>query len=444
MLGAVAGAGVLAVAGGLFSISGAGGSPSTQPTQSAQSSPSSQSVAAGGSAAPAPAVDALTKTIMLAQQMLVSRPQDYATWAALGLGYVQQAKATVDPSYYGKAEGAVARSLALNTSVNFSGWGARAALKAAEHDFRGARAAALRGISIDGYDSELYGALADADTQLGAYDQAAAAVQRMNQLRPGVAAFTRASYVFELRGQVLRAQSALDMALQDSPDPADIAFAQDYLGELALNYGGDARAALQHFHAGLQADPRDFASLAGQAKAEAALGQLGRALVDYRAVVSAVPQPQYVLELGELEQSQHNPDAARQYALFRTEEQLFTANGVTLDTEPTLFEADHGDPAAALRYAAAGWRVRPFLEMADAYSWAEYVNGHYPAALGWADKAAATGWRNALFLFHRGMIEKALGRSAAASTDLHAALTLNPHFNPLQAPVAQHALTALQ
>jgi len=235
----------------------------------------------------------------------------------------------------------------------------------------------------------------------------------MNQLRPGVAAFTRASYVFELRGQVPRARSALDLALQ-------------------------------HFHAGLQADPRDFASLAGQAKAEAALGQLGRALVDYRAVVSAVPQPQYVLELGELEQSQHNPDAARQYALFRTEEQLFTANGVTLDTEPTLFEADHGDPAAALRYAAAGWRVRPFLEMADAYSWAEYVNGHYPAALGWADKAAATGWRNALFLFHRGMIEKALGRSAAASTDLHAALTLNPHFNPLQAPVAQHALTALQ
>jgi len=80
-------------------------------------------VAVGGSGAPAAAVDALTKTLMLAQQMLVSRPQDYATWAALGLGYVQQAKATVDPSYYGKAEGAVARSLALNTSVNFSGWG---------------------------------------------------------------------------------------------------------------------------------------------------------------------------------------------------------------------------------------------------------------------------------------------------------------------------------
>jgi len=115
VLGAVAGAGVLAVAGGLFTSSGAGGSPSTQPTQS------SQSVAAGGSAAPAAAVDTLTKTILLAQQMLVSRPQDYATWAALGLGYVQQAKATVDPSYYGKAEGAVARSLALNSTGNFSG-----------------------------------------------------------------------------------------------------------------------------------------------------------------------------------------------------------------------------------------------------------------------------------------------------------------------------------
>ncbi len=70
---------------------------------------------------------------------------------------MQQANATVDPSCYGKAEGAVARSLALNTSVNFSSWAAGAALKAAEHDFRGGRAAALPAISIDGYDSELYG-----------------------------------------------------------------------------------------------------------------------------------------------------------------------------------------------------------------------------------------------------------------------------------------------
>jgi len=35
------------------------------------------------------------------------------------------------------------------------------------------------------------------------------------------------------------------------------------------------------------------------------------------------------------------------------------------------------------------------------------------------------------------MIENSLGQSAAAQADLTQALTINPHFNPLQAPIAQ-------
>ncbi len=429
----LAGSAVVALVVGVFAVGSLGGA-----RKGGKAEPSSNVPAQ-----PAAPISLLAKGITAAQRTLAQNPKDYATWADLGLGYVQQAKATVDPSYYGKAEGAVARSLSLNTTENFKGWGARAALKAAEHDFRAARDAALRGIKIDGYNSVLYGALGDAYTQLGEYDKAAAAIDKMNQLRPGVSSFTRASYVFELRGNVPRARAALEQALSDTSDPGNIAFTQNYLAELAFNYGGDAKGALQHFQAGLLADPSDKTLLAGKAKAEAALGQTKQALTNYRTVVSTVPQPQYVLELAELEQSLHDPDAKRQYALFHTEEQLFIANGVTLDVEPTLFEADHGNPAKALQYAAAGWKVRPFLEMADAYAWAEYVNGHYPAAMAWAAKASSTGWRNALFLYHRGMIEKAMGQAAAARTDLRASLAVNPHFNVLQVPMARATLASL-
>lgn len=429
----LAGSAVVALVVGVFAVGSLGGARNGGKAEPSSSVPAQ-------AAAP---TSLLTKGITAAQRTLAMNPKDYATWADLGLGYVQQAKATVDPSYYGKAEGAVTRSLSLNTTENFKGWGARAALKAAEHDFRAARDAALRGIKIDGYNSVLYGALGDAYTQLGEYDKAAAAIDKMNQLRPGVSSFTRASYVFELRGNVPRARAALEQALSDTSDPGNIAFTQNYLAELAFNYGGDAKGALQHFQAGLLADPSDKTLLAGKAKAEAALGQTKQALTDYRTVVSTVPQPQYVLELAELEQSLNNPDAKRQYALFHTEEQLFIANGVTLDVESTLFEADHGNPAKALQYAAAGWKVRPFLEMADAYAWAEYVNGHYPAAMAWAEKASSTGWRNALFLYHRGMIEKAMGQTAAARTDLRASLAVNPHFNVLQVPMARSTLASL-
>ena len=429
--GAVAALAAGLLAAGALGGSPTGGSPTDSATDAATSAPAS-----GPS-------DPLARGIAEAQARLTEQPQDYRTWADLGLAYVQQAKITVDPSYYAKAVGAVDRSLMLDRRQNYSGWAAKAALQNALHDFTGARTAAMKGIAINGYNSTLYGALADAETQLGRYDEAAAAVDRMNQLLPGVPAFTRASYVLELRGDVKGARSALDRALQDSPNGSDVSFVQNYLGELAFNYGGDARAALGHFQAGLAASPKDFVLLAGKAKAEAALGQVEQALADYRTVVNAIPQPQYVLELGELEQQQKDPDATRQYALFHTEEQLFSAAGVALDTEPTLFEADHGDKAKALQYCASGWKIRPFLEMADACAWANYVNGRYAEALGWSRRALATNWPNALLLFHRGMIQQALGDKAAAKADLSKALATNPHFNVLQAPIATAALAAL-
>ena len=430
----VSGGAVVALAIGLLTTFSLVGSPDRR------SDPPSTSP----STAPAAVQDPLAQSIAAAQAHLVARPDDYQTWADLGLAYVQRAKITVDPSYYAKATGAVARSLKLDATKNFAGYGAQAALQNGLHNFTAARDAALTGIAINRFNSTLFGALGDAYTQLGEYDKAAAAIDTMNRLLPGVPAFTRASYVLELRGDIGGSQAALERALQDSANGAGTSFAQNALGELAFNYGGNAAAALRHFQAGLDAAPKDFTLLAGRAKAEVALGQTQQALTDYRTVVNAIPQPQYVLELAELEQSLRDPDAARQYALFRTEERLFQSAGVALDVEPTLFEADHGDAKQALTFCAAGWKVRPFLEMADACAWANYVNKRYPEALGWAGKAASTGWHNALFLFHRGMIEAAMGNRAAARTDLANALALNPHFNVLQAPVARQSLAGLR
>ena len=419
-------AGALAV--GLFVAGALGGTPPRDPGSTSTGRPR-----------PAPG---LAGAITAAQAQLKATPTDSRTWAALGIDYVSQAKATVDPSYYPKAEGAVAKSLALDSTTNDIGYAALAALKNAEHEFPAALAAAQKGLRINAYSSTLYGALGDALTQLGRYAEAAKAIDTMNTLRPGLPAFTRASYVFELRGDIPNARRALDRALQDAASSGDTAYARTYLGELHLNYGGDAAGALAQFQAGRAADPTDYGSRAGEAKALAALGRTADALAAYSSLVSAVPQPQYVLEYAELLQSQHDPSAARQYALFRTEEALFRANSVVLDTEPTLFEADHGSPALALQYARAGWQSRPFLEMADAYAWALYANKRYAEALQWSDRALATGWTNALFHFHRGMIERQLGRSAAARTDLQRALTLNAHFNVLQAATARTALTS--
>lgn len=162
--------------------------------------------------------------------------------------------------------------------------------------------------------------------------------------------------------------------------------------------------------------------------------------------VSSPPDlAQYVVELGELYESLgYSGNAKQEYALFRAEEQLFASNGVTLDTDATLFNADHGDPVEALKYGEAGIKIRPFVEMDDAYAWALHKNGRDREALVYARMATSLGMRSALFHFHLGVIEADLGDREAARADLAEALRINPLFNPLQAPVARTMLTRLE
>jgi len=385
----------------------------------------------------------LLRGIAIAQESLRKNPANYKLWAELALGYVRQATSTNDPSFYAKAEGAAQRSLELDTKNNFLGYAALAAVRNGRHDFRGALRAADSGLKIASFNATLYGARGDALTQLGRYAEATAAIERMNQLQPGLPAFTRASYVLELRGDVAGARAALERSLELAASPADKAFVQQFLGELAIRYGGGAQKALEHYDAGLKAQPGYPPLLAARGKANAALGRIEAAKADYTRAGAALPTPGLVLEYANFLESLRDPAAAAQYELFGVQAKLYEAAGVALEVEGTLFEAERGDPKKALELAAEGWRIRPFVEMADAYAWAFYANRRYAEALVWSKRAFVSGWRPALALYHRGMIQNALGDKRAARADLSAALKQDPMFDALGAQRAAQVLQTL-
>ncbi|MEU8922480.1 tetratricopeptide repeat protein [Kitasatospora sp. NPDC048545] len=377
------------------------------------------------------------------QEHLRTVPSDALAMASLGLAYVQQAKITADPSYYPKAEAVLTRSLETDPAENFTAMAGMAALDAARHDFTAALDWSQRAITVNPDSSTLYGTLADAYTQLGRYPESFDAVQRMVDLKPGTPSLARASYTWELRGDPTAATAAMTRALDDANTPADRAFARYHLSQLALD-NGDPKTALTHADAGLRTAPGTASLLEARAKAEAALGDTASAVADLRRAVTLVPQPEYVLELGELLQSLgRTAEAQQQYQVFRAEQRLFTDNGVALDTDAALFEADHGDPAEALAIAEHGLTTRPFLEMHDAYAWALHAGGRDQEALAQSDEALALGMRNALFHYHRAVILQGLGQLGRARAELETALAINPAFHPLHAPAARAALTEL-
>ena len=89
---------------------------------------------------------------------------------------------------------------------------------------------------------------------------------------------------------------------------------------------------------------------AGLARVAWERGDLGAAIRGYRWVVARLPLPEYVIALGDLYtmagRAQQADDA---YALAATEATLFRANGVNVDVELALFEADHGDTGGGAR-----------------------------------------------------------------------------------------------
>ncbi len=381
--------------------------------------------------------------ISAAQQRLHRVPQDWSTWAQLGSAYVQQARITADPSYYPKAQDALQRSLDLSSASNWQAMVGMGALANARHDFGGALDWGRKAQQVNPSNGSVYGVIADALTQLGQYPQARDAVQQMLNLAPGVSSFTRASYDFEEHGQVAQARDALNRALQFATDPSDIAICRYYLGELAFN-NGDLPEARNQYQAGLAADPTYHILDAGLAKVDAASGHIAKAIDEYDHVVQLLPLPQLVVEYGDVLTSAGQPaEARRQYDLFVTEQQLFTANGVADHLTSAAFQADHGQPAQALAEAWAEWDTRHSVPAADALAWALHRNGQHTQALSYATTATSLGWRNATFLYHRGAIEASLGQTDQARTDLNDALRINPNFDILQAPAARQLLTSL-
>lgn len=376
------------------------------------------------------------------QQHLREHPRDHRGWAELGLAYVEAARVGADPTYYAKADQALARARRLAPADDLALTGA-ATLAAARHDFASARTLADQALVANPFSAQAKAVRADALTELGDYRAALVAARQADQLEPGTATFARLSYAAELRGDLPGATRLMTGAREAAGSPESFAFAAAHLGELA-RAGGDWSAAARHYATALGAVPTYPLAIVGRARLAVAAGDLRAAERDYTGVVRRLPLPEYVVELGELYQATGRPALARQqYAVAAAAAALARANGVGTDLETALFGADHGDARAALRAARAEWARRHSIHAADALGWALHAAGRDRAALPFVRAATALGTRDARLLLHRGVVEAAAGSPAAARAHLTAALRIDGGSSPLRERAAQSLLARL-
>ena len=374
------------------------------------------------------------------QRTLRDDPANATAYVALGDLYLQRARDTSDPGYYGRAEQAFssARRLTPTDAGALTGLGT---LALARHEFSDALELGLDAKRLAPESHRPLAVVADAQVELGRYDAAARTLERMVALKPNLASYARISYFRELHGDLSGATEAMLLAASSGSGSAEnVAYVQTLLGNLELMRGnvGNARTA---YRMALLGPTSYLPARAGLARIDAARGDLAGAIRRYRGIVARQPLPEYAVALGEAELAAGRRGAARRdLGVVHAQARLLRAAGVNVDLEIALFEADHGSATAAVRLARRAFAAAPSVRSADALGWALTRAGQPKEGLAHARRALRLGSLDPSFLYHAGIAARAAGRPALAERWLGRALERPAALSPYHVRIARRAL----
>jgi len=391
------------------------------------------------------------------QTRVQSHPKDPAAYSALGAAFFQHARETGDVEDFEQAERALNRSLDLN-STDFSAaaaYSTMAEVCMGEHRFSDAVTYAQKALSLGSGDLSPFAIVGDANADMGEYERAAIAYSRLDVSGESAAdphnvyvRDSRTSYLKfvsgDTRGAIRLMQSAVAAGTEARLPAENLAWLYYELGEYE-SQAGDVAAANHAYLAALNIHPGDYRALAGLGKLRGNQGRYAEAIQLYQSAVAVVPMPMYVAELGDMYTKAGNTaEAKKQYQLVEYIGLLGHINQVLHNRDLALFYADHDIKLdEALTLAHKEFEVRHDIYTWDALAWALYKNGKYQEASDAMDHALRPGARDALLLFHAGMIASRLGQTSQAKERLQSALSINPHFHVIYSEVAQQQLKTL-
>ncbi|HZG01693.1 MAG TPA: tetratricopeptide repeat protein [Chitinophagales bacterium] len=356
------------------------------------------------------------------KEKIAQNPNDVKPRLQLAMIYMNEARITGNADYHQGVVKILDDVIAVEPN-NFEAHVFKAGTAMSLHQFKTAEALAEKAKSINPDNAYVYGILVDANVELGRYDEAVAAANKMQELKPSLEAYARVSYLREIFGDYDGAIEAMKMAVEAGAAGMESAeWARVALGDLYLNTGklDEARA---QYEAALHFRPNYPAAEIGLAKVEKANKNYDAAIGHTENAIRVVSESFYVAQLGELYALKGDEKKAQKIRndvvkLLEQgeEEQENAAMKHNSNRELAFAYLDAGKHDKALEHALNDLNIRPDnIDANELVAWINYEKGDYAAAKTHAAKMLRTNTRNANTLYKASLIYARAGDAAKAA-----------------------------
>lgn len=376
-------------------------------------------------------------------KLIEKMPDSPLAYNQLAVIYIKRARETGDFSLNSKAETAVNKALQIEPEDS-SAKKLKASLHLTLHRFQEALELGAQLQKDFPNDAFVYGVLADANVELGNYEQAVENAQKMVDLKPNTASYARVGHLRSLYGDHPGAVEMFKLAARTA-DPSEKESQSWCLVRLGdeLWKNGKYPQAERVYDEALINFPNYYLAIAGKGRVRAAQGDFENAVKLLTDANNRVPNVETAILLGDIYTKINDAEKAKQqYDLVEIIERKIGA-GDDQKRLALLWADQNTRLDEALEIARREHQMRKDIFTADTLAWVLYKKGEFQEAKKASDEAMRLNTNDARILYHAGMIEKQLGGKARAKGLLQAVLKINPAFDILQADIAKNALEEL-
>jgi tetratricopeptide (TPR) repeat protein len=386
------------------------------------------------------------------QASVLQDPADKRSLTALANYMIMEARASGNYSYYDAAAMKYINDVLAADASNFEALCLKSLVQLSQHHFSEGLATAESVRKNNPYSAFVYGILVDANVELGNYDSAVAAAERMMEIRPDLRSYARTSYLREIHGDYQGAIEAMQAAI-DAGSPGDEAteWSRVQLGQLYENTGDLKNASMQYTLAANNRTGYPY-PLAGLARLAAARKEYDRALGFYLQADSAVSDLTFKEDIADMLRMTGKADKAKELSnrtLNEMEEKAAAAvNDETIghysDKEMAEVYIKNGNYDKAIEHALAEYNRRPGnIDVNETLAWAYYHKGETAKAMKFVMTALKTNSRNPRLLCRAGLIYLQQGNKPEAKKYLQDGLQNNAAIFPLLKEECSKALKQL-